>query len=192
MSMKKKSGGLAPTSEIDFLSSMSLEEATQRVAALADVEHPVTLTHISDDHYRFRLQYKHGGRVLGQISGDLRRWQGTMTRVHCSGRLPQDHHLKLLLPALASFSAVVVLFALATSAPQIALLLVPAALLANAKGKSRRMGLERDDDLYEPDSSSVDKERIQSQRITGMLLDAFIQLFKQHGSVELLEQAYGP
>ncbi len=74
---RKKASNLH--AELNFISSLELEQSANIIAGLADT-YPVTLTEKGHDRIDFEVKFSRG-----RVTGQLQRWQGTDTRVTCSG-----------------------------------------------------------------------------------------------------------
>lgn len=88
---KRKSRAPAIT-ELNFISSLPLEEAARLIGGLASPDMPVTLTEVDADTCRFELVYPdtHGASPLAAVEGTLRRWEGTFTRLDCTGDVQRE------------------------------------------------------------------------------------------------------
>lgn len=74
---RKKASNLH--AELNFISSLELEQSADIIVGLADT-YPVTLTEKGHDRIDFEVKFSHGN-----VTGQLQRWQGTDTRIICSG-----------------------------------------------------------------------------------------------------------
>lgn len=83
---KSKSRSPAIT-EMNFVSSLPLEEAVRLIGGLATPATPVTLTEVDEDNFRFEIAYQDPGVTLSSVTGSLRRWEGTFTRLDCTGKV---------------------------------------------------------------------------------------------------------
>ncbi len=76
--MKRKKAGTL-LSELNFMSSLELEQSIPIIVTLADA-YPVTLTERNPDRTDFEIVFERG-----TIRGTLQRWRGNETRITCTG-----------------------------------------------------------------------------------------------------------
>src|SRR5690349_11298004 len=76
--------------ELHFFSSLSLEEAMSCIRQLAS-DYAIELEELDEDAYGFGIYYsgKHAANT-GFVTGILRRWEGTYTRVDFDGAFGQS------------------------------------------------------------------------------------------------------
>jgi len=72
---------------LHFTSSLSLEQAAQQIASLADANHHIDLIEISPDRISFKINYTLNRTDEGKIQGTLKRWNHHETIVECKGKI---------------------------------------------------------------------------------------------------------
>ena len=82
---KKSKSRTNPMAELHFVAAVQLEEAVQMVGDIADLQHEVTITEVSENEFKFRINYLPNKTKEAEIWGTLQRWQGTDTRIDASG-----------------------------------------------------------------------------------------------------------
>lgn len=96
--------------ELNFVSSLELEQSANIISGLADT-YPVTLTEKGHDRIDFDVEFSHG-----KVRGQLQRWQGTDTRVTCSGDVvqvlytnEQSHDIMPTITTIGLFACIVLM-----------------------------------------------------------------------------------
>lgn len=82
--MKSKKSGSNPLAELNFVASVDLDHAMDLLAQLDDEDYDVIFTERNPDRIDFKITYPLGV-WNGAVQGTLQRWQGTDTRITCTG-----------------------------------------------------------------------------------------------------------
>jgi len=167
--MKRKKAGKLH-SELNFSSSLELEQSVQIIMALADT-YPVTLTERHIDCMEFDVKFRHG-----TVKGTLQRWRGNETRVTCTGDVARmvvtDNNTEIV-PAPVLLIGGIVFFMLLSAGQAIPALVGFGALGALSFSQQAKLGNN------EPEVLVVFRER---DAIFQYLIDSF----KASGEVEPL------
>jgi hypothetical protein len=83
---KKKKSLQAFKSEIHAIVPMDIEVIHRRLHQIKDKQIEVSTRRTSSETVAFIIQHRSGSRVNSEISGTLRRWQGTQTRLDADSR----------------------------------------------------------------------------------------------------------
>jgi hypothetical protein len=75
----------ALSGEINVVSELSLDAMIGLIESLEDKTTRVMLQPLDEDTVQFRLVYVRQGRSTAGVSGQVRRWAGSMSHVVCSG-----------------------------------------------------------------------------------------------------------
>lgn len=84
---KGKKARSALLTEMHFVSALPLKKAVKLLGDQAAPETPVTLTETSSDKWHFEMAYHpaEDEPASAVVKGTLRRWEGTLTRLDCTG-----------------------------------------------------------------------------------------------------------
>ena len=115
---KKSKSRTNPMAELNFVAAVQLEEAVQMVGDIADSHHKVILTEVSENEFKFRINYLPNNAKEAEIWGTLQRWQGVETKLHAHGdvihRQPEksalDHNQRMMIFFLLVFGFVTLAF----------------------------------------------------------------------------------
>lgn len=85
--MNKGKTAQSTLTEMHFVSSLPLKKAVKLLDKLSTPETPVTLTETHSDLWQFELVYHPADEDAASaiVKGTLRRWEGTLTRLDCTG-----------------------------------------------------------------------------------------------------------
>lgn len=81
---KSKSNSFA---ELNFVSSLQLEQSVILIGDIADDYHQVTLTEVSSDEFKFHIDYLSEKFKVAEIKGTVQRWNGTETKLDANGEV---------------------------------------------------------------------------------------------------------
>ena len=95
--MKGKKSRSPALTEMHFVSSLPLKKAVNLLGDQAEPATPVTLTEIDSDRWQFEMTYVpvEGEPASATVKGTLRRWEGTYTRLDCTGDVRREKNSRL-------------------------------------------------------------------------------------------------